>query len=409
MAMPVNEHAEKDGLPVRRAIIGVTLVQALVTMAAFTPAAVAPALAKALGVPTSMIGLQVGIVYAGAMVMSFISGGLVRRWGGLRTSQTALVLAALGTMSMTLPSLAAVAFGSLLVGIGYGCTNPSAAHVLFRLAPPARRNLIFSIKQAGQPLGGVLAGLLAPPLAVNFGLAWALAAAGLACLGWLIFMQTFRDRIDDDREPAYPVFARPFADLALVWRDQALRVLAGAACCFGAVQLAVTTFLVAMLVDELGLSLIVAGAVLAAHQVAGVVGRMFWGAVADRVGDGGRTLMVIAGISAASTLVCVVLTPASPFALVITLFVLLGLSAVGWNGVFQAEVALRAPAGRAGNATAGVMVMAFVGVFGGPPLFTAVHELTASYAEAYGWLAVGSLLGLLLVAVSRRVDARRTG
>jgi hypothetical protein len=49
---------------------------------------------------------------------------------------------------------------------------PSSAgmDVLQRFAPPRHRNLLFSVKQAGVPLGGVLAGLLMP---------WASQALGI--------------------------------------------------------------------------------------------------------------------------------------------------------------------------------------------------------------------------------------
>lgn len=390
----------------RRAIIGVTVVQALVTMATLTPAALAPALARALDVPTAWIGLQISLAYAAATGLSFFGGGLVRRWGGVRTSQMALVLTAAGTLLIAVPAITAVVVGTVLVGFGYGCTNPSAAHVLIRLARPERRNIIFSVKQAGQPLGGVLAGLIAPPLAVGMGIWSALLVCGGACLMWLVVLQGVRDHFDDDREPDFPVFRRPFADLGLVWRDRALRSLAGASGCFAAVQLSVTTFVVAMLVDELEYGLVVAGTILAAHQAGGVGGRMFWGLVADRLGDGSRTLMIVAVIASGGALACVTLSATSSPVLVIAIFALLGASAVGWNGVSQAEVARRAPTGRAGNATAGVMVPTFIGVFAGPPMFTLVHELTGSYAHAYGWLAVGSLAGLLLVAAARRQGVR---
>jgi len=92
--------------------------------------------------------------------------------------------------------------------------------------------------------------------------------------------------------------------------------------------------------------------------------------------------------------------------MVVAVFSLLGASAIGWNGVSQAEVARRAPPGLAGSATAGVMVPTFLGVFAGPPLFTMVHGLTGSYAEAYGWFAFGSLAGFLLVAMARRQGVR---
>ena len=39
------------------------------------------------------------------------------------------------------------------------------SHILAQVAPPRRRGLIFSIKQSAVPAGGLLAGVLLPPLA----------------------------------------------------------------------------------------------------------------------------------------------------------------------------------------------------------------------------------------------------
>ena len=81
-----------------------TMVQTLVTMNVVIPAAIAPEVAQAHGVPSSLIGLQIGLVYGGAMILSTLSGTLVRRWGAIRTSQTALILSAFGGAMMAMPS-----------------------------------------------------------------------------------------------------------------------------------------------------------------------------------------------------------------------------------------------------------------------------------------------------------------
>ena len=69
---------------------------------------------------------------------------------------------------------------SALIGFSNAAANPAGAEVLQRFTPDARRNLVFSIKQAGVPLGGVIAGLAIPPLIEAFGWRTALviAAAG---------------------------------------------------------------------------------------------------------------------------------------------------------------------------------------------------------------------------------------
>ena len=46
---------------------------------------------------------------------------------------------------------------SVLIGLSNGTANPAGSEVLQRFTPPAHRNFVFSIKQAGVPLGGVIA------------------------------------------------------------------------------------------------------------------------------------------------------------------------------------------------------------------------------------------------------------
>ena len=55
--------------------------------------------------------------------------------------------------------------------------------MLTRFTPPQHRNLMFSVKQAGVPLGGMIGGLALPPLIEAMG--WRLAAVvvAFACIG----------------------------------------------------------------------------------------------------------------------------------------------------------------------------------------------------------------------------------
>jgi hypothetical protein len=65
--------------------------------------------------------------------------------------------------------------GTLLIGVSIGPPSSAGMDVVQRFAPPRHRNLLFSVKQAGVPLGGVIAGLLLPWASQTLGIGAAFA------------------------------------------------------------------------------------------------------------------------------------------------------------------------------------------------------------------------------------------
>ena len=116
------------------------------------------------------------------------------------------------------------------------------------------RNLIFSIRFTGVPIGGVLAGIFAPQLALEFGwqqsMLFSVAVAATLCLA----MQPFRSQWDSDRSSNVTLLRNPLTDLKLVWRLTSLRWVALYGMCMGAVQTTLTTYTVTMLVEDIGYS-----------------------------------------------------------------------------------------------------------------------------------------------------------
>ena len=113
----------------------VTLVQAIATFSSLTLAATAPVVARDVGVPAEFIGFQIALVYGGASAISTLAGFLLRRWGPGRVSQISLVLCGAGAALMAIPSVAAIGLGALIMGFGYGMTNPSGAELLMKRTP----------------------------------------------------------------------------------------------------------------------------------------------------------------------------------------------------------------------------------------------------------------------------------
>ncbi|MBW6392309.1 MULTISPECIES: MFS transporter [Halomonadaceae] len=389
-------------------LLATTLVLAFSSLVALFPAAIAPELAAALGVSSATVGLQVSLIFAGAMLSSMIGGPLTRRLGPCRTSQLSLGLLGSAAALLAIPSLPLFALASLIAGLGYGMTNPSASVLLVRFTPAEHRGLIFSLKQAGVPLGGVLAGASAPALALTAGWqAGLLTLTGLAA-GGILALQRTRQEWDDQREPRTQLLVTPFAGLLLVWRQRALRHVALLSLCFSAIQLSVSAFTVALLVEDLAFGLVQAGLVMSAVQISGVAGRIGWGWVGDRLGDRLNTLAIIACTTAAGALLVAVMTPAWPQWLVAALLCLLSLSSLGWNGVFMAEITHLAPPERIADAAGGCLVFTYSGVLLGLPLVTLLHGLVGRYTPLFALLGGISLLGLWLIRQARRALILRT-
>jgi MFS family permease len=140
---------------------------------------------------------------------------------------------------------------------------------------------------------------------------------------------------------------------------------------------------------------------LAAVQVLGATGRVLWGLVADRVRDGLGVLFGLALLMAAAAFIVTQLSPGWPLPAIAAVFLVLGLSAVGWNGVYLSEIARLSPAHAVGSITGAAMFVTFMGVFVGPGLFSALHGFLGSYARSYGLLVGLALAAAALLAAVR--------
>ncbi|MBX3651035.1 MAG: MFS transporter [Burkholderiales bacterium] len=383
-------------------VAATTAAQVAGAMGAAVFPVIAPELAPALGVEASLIGYQMSVIYGAAMLGSMLFTWMVARYGGCRTTQIGLACCITGLAIALHGSVPALVFASVFIGTAMSILLPAAAHLLFRYSPPQHRNFIFSLKQTGVPLAWALMALIAPAVTLAFGWRWALALVLVSALATLLAMQPARRTWDDDRRPDLPVQARLFDGLRLMWRLPALRWLGVAAFCLAFIQLCVSTFTVVMLVGEGGYTLVQAGLMLSLAQIFGVLGRIAWGWLADRSGD---CLAALQYLTLGSIICCgavVFLQPGWPVAVTGLLFAVLGATAIGWNGLYTAEVARRSPPGQVSIVTGGAMVWNFAGILTGPTAFTLVYKLTGSYVTTFGMVTVIAVLTLLALHAGRR-------
>ena len=325
------------------------LVQTMTAMAVVTVPVLAPEIAESLAIDTAAVGLYQSAAFVGAAFLTLLSGSLVLRHGGVRVNQASVVLSAAGVGLAVVGSVPIVALGAALAGIGYGLATPAASHVLARVAPPARRGLVFSIKQSAVPLGGLVAGVLFPPVAERFGWVWAVALACALVASAAVIIQPLRARLDDDRDPVHRVrFDAPGQSVRLIFATPRLRPIALVAFSYGAMQLCLFAFLVAYLVERVGLDLVTAGLMFSVMQGAGVAARIGWGWVSDRW-ISARPLLAGLGVGTiASTVAATAFSEQWPLAGLAAVSAALGATGVGWNGVYLAEVSRAVPVEKVG-------------------------------------------------------------
>lgn len=388
--------------------LAVTLaIQAMVAMALLTLPVMAPVVGQALEVSSAYVGLYVAVVYAGAMLASLAAGAAVARYGAIRVSQAGLLLCALGLALCAVSSVPVIALGALLIGLGYGPVTPASSHLLARTTTPGNMSLVFSLKQTGVPLGGVLAGVIVPGLMLLTNWQAALLLVALLCVLCAALAQPLRQAMDSDRDPQRSLLLGNLAQpIRLVMGQPALATLAVCSFFFSATQLSLVTYLVTYLYDSLAYGLVAAGFALSVSQTAGIAGRVFWGYVADRFLGARHMLVALGALMALCGVATALLNPAMPTLLVWGILALFGASAIGWNGVYLAEVARQAPKGQASMATGGTLAFTFFGVVLGPPLFGALSGLFDSYRAGYAALALPTLACCVLLIRKKNAMTR---
>ena len=381
-------------------VLVTTAAQMVVAMSNIVLSTIAPKVAESLGVAPVLVGYHVGLTFGAAALASIYGGIVVLRCGAAMTTQLSMVSCVFGLGLLALPHVGLVALGSLFVGIGMGFASPAASYLLVNHTSPDRRNLLFSIKQTGVPLGGVIVALTAPVLAVTVGWRWSLAMIAAVGMATLLLAERARPSWDGDRRPAGSVRSTPFGGVPLVWRQKTLRWIALAAVLFSGIQRILLSFTVVYLVAEGGYGLVEAGVMLSVAQVGGAVSRIPWGWLADRLRSGLAVLMLICVIMIAASILLVLLNAGWPKPLVYLLFFVLGASCVGWNGIVHAECARLSPPGMISLAAGGMSFFVFGGVMFGPPVFAAAYGMVGAYSSTFGLMIAAGVvaLGLLLLA-----------
>jgi MFS transporter, ACS family, hexuronate transporter len=384
----------------RWAVLGAaTVMQVGFSMAQQTPAAIGPVLISSLHLSSAELGLLTSAIWGGMLLGMIPFGLLVDRYGERRVIvagglMLALFLGLASTTRSFLPLFV------LLIPAAIGASS-CGTRAIAEWFPPGRRGLALGIRQCGVTIAGLSAALFLPGLVLRFGWysgLWAVAAAALAA--GLVFVLAYR-------EPAVERTTRRHRlSPGLLLRNR--RLMAGTAFSwiFMGVLGAAVTNVPPVLHGTMHMNVVDAGRFLALLQLGGLVGRISWGMISDRIGSPNLTMGVIGVITTAACAgVGLLAHEGAPLPAVAAVIAVLGFSAMGWNALPITLTSESVPIQHAATAVGATTAVSFTGMFVGAPVFGLIVD-HGGYRPA--WLALGAwaLLGSVLVLTLGRGRAR---
>lgn len=359
-------------IPPALALGASTVSVVLAALPVFLLGALAVFIRSDLGFSETQLGVTVSLYYLVSALASAPSG----RWADSLGPRRGMALAAGGSVTALL-LMATVAHSWLTVtlimqiaavvnGLSVSASNLGLLHGI-----STRRGVAFGFKQSSGPLATLLAGASVPAVGLTVGWRWAFAIAAL--LGVPLLVAGLRRPAARQRRVRGSRSDLDTTGLRILAAATGLAVVGGSSLGAFYVESAVAA----------GISPGLAGSLLAAGSLTGIVGRLVWGWVGDLAPSSHFT--VLSTILAVGAIAFVGLGhAASPWVLLpVTIVVFAG--GWGWPGLFYHAVTARspkAPAVASGIVATGV----YAGGVGGPVVFGFLTE-RLGYQEA--WLFVG--------------------
>ena len=337
-------------------------------------------------------GLYSTFFFISATIAAVFSGKIVDNYGA-RKGMLIGVFSVGGMMFLHsfAPVYSILLILGLICGFGFSIVTPSVNKAIIEGVHYSKRAISMGIMQSGGGIGGFAGASLLPVFAENFGWRRAIGFSGItAVLVGFIIVILLSDR-GEKSEAKDISFLKKIKEL-LADRHLFLLCLLGFG--FGTAIGAIPAHFALYLTLDLGFSATLAGLSLGVLQIGGIFGRPFWGIISDKFFKGERNpalkLLVIM-ISLMLFFFGLFVWRFSGSRLLIILFsFLLGMSGMGWMGLYFTYIGETSGSDDAGVATGLALIFLRTGVIFSPPIFGFLADITDNYNVS--WLALGVII-----------------
>lgn len=337
----------------------------------------APVVAQALDIDPHLIGYYTGLVYLFSSLGQVSCGGFILRYGAVRMSQISLFFMGAALTTGYFDELLVFVVSAALIGLASSVSTPASSHLLARYSPPKYAPLIFSVKQTGVPVGGLMAGIMVPFLLSWLGWKGVFVASGVFLMIFAIMLQPIRNRFDTDRNPTQslkPGFI--WQTLRQVMATPSLRDLALGMFCFVGLQGLFGSYFVTYISETMERPLESANYIFSIAMSTAIAARILWGWVGSALMPARRLIAYLSAVMVVAAVGMGSIEPGWTDLAIIGVAILYCISAISWHGLMMAELARLSPAGQVGPVTGAALACAGAGMMAYPMLYAVLVEMT---------------------------------
>lgn len=360
--------------------------------------ALIPLIQEELRLSRTEVGLLSSVLNGGVVAAAIAAGKAADHFGERPIIAYGAMASGFIVMGMNWAASFATLFPVLLLlGLATATSTPAGSKAVAGWFHERERGTAMGLRQMGIPLGGAIAATTLPSLALSYGWRFALGFAGVFAIGMgFVALHLYKEPPFSDLKAA----AGPAIGLKGFIKRKDIRALLFYVFILGGSQWCYLTYMELYLAETLGFSVRLAASLMALGQVCGVGGRVFWGLLSDRLFGGRRksTLLLVGILAILMTLWTSLFSLHTPHWLVWAVVALLGLTLLGWNGLYLAFVSELAGSRIAGLAIGVSNTGAFLGIVVLPPIFGFLVDQTGSYRVAWMGLAAVTLAALSVLS-----------
>jgi predicted MFS family arabinose efflux permease len=368
---------------------------ACASMPSAVVSALAPELRSDLDIDSRHIGVFVAVITLIGAAVSPVVGRWTDRVGARRALLAVFVTAAAAfVVSAMAPGFAVLLVGGLLAAVATSAANPATNKSIVANLPRGRRATMTGLKQSGVPVGTVVGGAVAPPIAAVLGWRVALTVVAVVILAFAVAAVW-------TMPPDISVGTATRAATSSPRRHEiVLAIYVGLIGLTNASLLFVPLYAVESLDVGSGLG----GATLAIAGVAAVAGRLVWPGYVERTGRYRAALIGVATLGAIAYGFILRADGWGGLPVLACAAALAGATTSSASALVMLAVMQGAGDARAGTASGTVMVGFLLGFGVGAPLHGWLAGGSAGYTAVW-WLAVS---GAALAAAVATVTTRAT-
>jgi sugar phosphate permease len=407
----VTESRERRGsspLRYRWAILGVAWISYMaVYMVRTSVPPLSPFIVEELSLSKTEVGLLISAGALGYSVFQLPAGWLIDRVGVKKMLAAGTFAAGVIIINMLLASSLPVAFTVLFLGgFGYGCFPAVATKALLQWFPPNERGTAVGIQQTSINAAGIITAMTLPLVASGLSWRYGFVAVGLLSIAASVISLRFY------KEP--PGFnlgtGSEVTHIRIGWTtirevilNRNIQLVSISCIGYMAVDYSLVTYLIIYLKEAVGVAVTLAGFYLALTNIGGLLGKLFFGLMSDRVFKGSRKkpLLLAGCIMFVVSIIVQAISPGTPSWAIAIIFAVFGFSAIGWGGQNLILVSESVKKDFAGLAMGYSLMILLIGNIIGPPIFGYIVDITGSYSPAWWFLTACSVAAIAIMSLVR--------